>query len=237
MGLHRYTFWEDGEVHILIDAGAMLYKDSIPQILLASGIEILSDMEVVGYGKAKGGWNVGEEYTVYFYACFDVPMFGCGTIRNMQIKPDLKKEYPLNIHDYSRNGCYFSYKVRAGEQLNICVEISFISAEKAKENAEKEMAKDDFETIRKKAHPIWETCLRKVSVGGMTDDERMIFYSALYRTIIQPSNRIGENPKWNSSIPYYDDLGFLVMMILELCLRGMSFILWGYFPTRDKIFF
>ena len=224
MGLHRYTFWEDGEVHILIDAGAMLYKDSIPQILLASGIEILSDMEV------------GEEYTVYFYACFDVPMFGCGTIRNMQIKPDLKKEYPLNIHDYSRNGCYFSYKVRAGEQLNICVEISFISAEKAKENAEKEMAKDDFETIRKKAHPIWETCLRKVSVGGMTDDERMIFYSALYRTIIQPSNRIGENPKWNSSIPYYDDLGFLVMMILELCLRGMSFILWGYFPTRDKIF-
>lgn len=69
----------------------MLYKDSIPQILLASGIEILSDMEVVGYGKAKGGWNVGEEYTVYFYACFDVPMFGCGTIRNMQIKPDLKK--------------------------------------------------------------------------------------------------------------------------------------------------
>lgn len=53
MGLHRYTFWEDGEVHILIDAGVMLYKDSIPQILLASGIEILSDMEVVGYGKLK----------------------------------------------------------------------------------------------------------------------------------------------------------------------------------------
>ena len=162
-GLNRYTFLEDGDAHILIDAGAMLYKGFIPQILLAFGIEILSDTEVVGYGKVKGGWNVGEEYTVYFYARFDVPMFSCGTMRNMQIKPDLKKEYPLNIHDYSRNGCYFSYKVRTGEQLNICVGISFISAEKAKENAEKEVSKDDFETIHKKARTIWEIFTKSFS--------------------------------------------------------------------------
>lgn len=204
-GLHRYTFLKGGDAHILVDAGSILYKGSTPQILLSSGIEILSDTEIAGYGKAKGGWNVGEAYTVYFYAKFDTPMSGCGTMRNMQIKPGSKKEYALNVHDYSRNGGYFSYKVKAGEQLNVCVGISFISIEKARENVEKEVAGNSFDIIRNKARVTWETYLEKVSVEGVSEEEKTMFYSALYRTIILPSDRTGENPYWDSVAPYYDD--------------------------------
>lgn len=204
-GLHRYTFLEGGDAHVLIDAGSILYKGSTPQILLSSGVEVLSDTEIAGYGKAKSGWNVGEAYTVYFYAKFDTPMSDYGTMRNMQLKPGFKKEYALNMHDYSRNGGYFSYKVKPGDQLNVRVGISFISIEKAKENVEKETAGDNFEVIHSKARATWEAYLEKVSVEGMTEEERVMFYSALYRTVILPSDRTGENPDWDSPAPYYDD--------------------------------
>ena len=54
-GLHRYTFLKGGDAHVLIDAGSILYKGSTPQILISSGVEILSDTEIAGYGKAKSG--------------------------------------------------------------------------------------------------------------------------------------------------------------------------------------
>lgn len=205
VGMHRYTFLEDADAHVLIDAGSLLYKGSTPQILLSSGIEILSDTEMTGYVKAKSGWNVGEAYTVYFYARFDTPATGYGTMRNMQIKPGFKKEYALNEHDYSRNGGYFSYQMQAGMQLNIRVGISFISIEKARQNVEKETAGDGFDTVRGKARAVWQSYLEKVSVEGMTEEERVMFYSALYRTILMPSDRTGENPAWKSNAPYYDD--------------------------------
>lgn len=204
-GLHRYTFLKGGDAHVLIDAGSILYKGSTPQVLLSSGVEILSDTEIAGYGKAAGGWNVGAPYTVYFYARFDTPMTGCGTIRNLQLKPGSRKEYALNNHDYSRNGAYFSYKVSAGTRLNVHVGISFISIEKAKENLRKEVAGNGFEAIHAKARSVWEACLKKVSIEGMTEEERTMFYSALYRTLLLPSDRSGENPGWSSSAPYFDD--------------------------------
>src|SRR5690606_10597967 len=37
------------------------------------------------------------------------------------------------------------------------------------------------------------------------EDQKRIFYSALYRTMLMPVNRTGENPKWKSGRPYYDD--------------------------------
>lgn len=205
VGMHRYTFLEDADAHVLVDAGSLLYKGSTPQILLASGVEILSDTEMAGYAKARSGWNVGEAYTVYFYARFDTPATGCGTMRNMQIKPGFRKEYALNSHDYSRNGGYFSYRVQAGAQLNIRVGISFISIEKARQNVERETVGESFDTVRGKARAAWESYLEKVSVEGMTEEERVMFYSALYRTILLPSDRTGENPAWKSDTPYYDD--------------------------------
>lgn len=204
-GLHRYTFLKEGDAHVLIDAGSILYKGSTPQILISSGVEILSDTEIAGYGKAKSGWNVGDAYTVYFYAKFDTPMSDYGTMRNMQIKPGNKKEYALNTHDYSRNGGYFSYKVKAGTQLNVHVGISFVSIEKAKKNVEQEIGNNNFDIIYNKARAIWETYLEKVYIEGMTEEEQVMFYSALYRTILLPSNRTGENPDWDSPAPYYDD--------------------------------
>jgi predicted alpha-1,2-mannosidase len=41
--------------------------------------------------------------------------------------------------------------------------------------------------------------------GGGSREERVSFYTALYHAMLMPSDRTGENPKWTSQEPYYDD--------------------------------
>ena len=41
------------------------------QQFVGSEIQIISDHEVMGYTRIRGGWNNGRAYTVYFYAVTD----------------------------------------------------------------------------------------------------------------------------------------------------------------------
>ena len=74
VGVHEYTFPASDQAKILFDAGSHMkvgYGES--QQLVASGVKVLSDTEVEGYSTVKGGWNMGDAYTVYFYARTDTP--------------------------------------------------------------------------------------------------------------------------------------------------------------------
>ena len=55
----------------------------------------------------------------------------------------------------------------------------------------------------------WNKALGSIEIEGATADQRRIFYSALYRTMLMPVDRTGENPLWHSSEPYYDDFATL----------------------------
>ncbi len=75
-GIHWYTFKNAGPAGILIDAGSILGKNACcheEQKLLGSEIEIRSNTEIAGYNRVSGGWNMGEPFTVYFYAQVNTP--------------------------------------------------------------------------------------------------------------------------------------------------------------------
>lgn len=86
------------------------------------------------------------------------------------------------------------------------VGVSFISVDKACENAETEMADWDFERVKKDAREAWRDKLDVVQVDatGTSEELQTTFWSGLYRTLLSPQNYTGENPLWNSSEPYFD---------------------------------
>ena len=94
------------------------------------------------------------------------------------------------------------------------VGVSFISAEKACQNAEAEISGPewDFDGIKETAEDIWRKKLSGVSVvsGGASDTLQTNFWSAIYRTMMSPQNYTGENPLWESSEPYFDSFYWLV---------------------------
>jgi len=44
-----------------------------------------------------------------------------------------------------------------------------------------------------------------VELKGETPEQAQVFYTALYHTMLMPTDRSGENPLWKSDEPYYDD--------------------------------
>jgi predicted alpha-1,2-mannosidase len=71
----------------------------------------------------------------------------------------------------------------AGEQIEVRVGISYISADQARRNLQLDSAGRGFEAIEAALRSQWNTLLDKVKTSGGTDRQRTIFYTALWRSL------------------------------------------------------
>ncbi|KAI7779069.1 alphasubfamily [Diaporthe eres] len=93
------------------------------------------------------------------------------------------------------------------DQIRVRVGLSYLSVDRACQNAEAEIPGDfDFDGTKAAAEAAWRTKLGVVSVDptGVNSTFLTTFWSGLYRTFISPQDVTGENPLWDSSEPYYD---------------------------------
>ncbi|KAI1170492.1 glycoside hydrolase family 92 protein [Nemania sp. FL0916] len=110
---------------------------------------------------------------------------------------------------YLEAGGWAKFKgLKDDNTLTARVGISYVSAEQACRSAEKEIPdpEGDFDRLVKQAEEAWEEKLSPVSVdaGGASEELLTSFWSGIYRTMISPQNYTGENPYWDSGIPYFD---------------------------------
>ncbi|TFK31528.1 glycoside hydrolase family 92 protein [Crucibulum laeve] len=86
------------------------------------------------------------------------------------------------------------------------VGVSFISSDQACTNAQEEIPDFDFDKVHAASRGLWNDVLGRVQVGTANVDMETVqlLYSSIYRTHISPADYTGENPKWNSTEPYFD---------------------------------
>lgn len=83
-------------------------------------------------------------------------------------------------------GFYAEFDTRMDEQILMRSGISFTSLKNAEENLRAEMKTWKFEKISAKCRQLWDDALAKITVSGGTEEEKHIFYTALYHTMIDP---------------------------------------------------
>lgn len=199
-GFHEYTYPQSTTSKLIIDAGSCLRVNfSESQKLVASGVKVISDTEIEGYSTVEGGWNFGAPYTVYFYAKTDTPADEISTWKGNSLSSDTE----VNETGTTKTGACLKFNTISNQKINVKVGISFISTEQAKTNLG-EITSWNFDEVRMAAVEKWENVLDLVDVEG-TELHKTIFYSALHHAYLQPTDRTGENPLWESNEPYYDD--------------------------------
>lgn len=202
---YRISYPKKGNKALKIDPGFFLGESPIPdareaQQFVGSQIQILSDHEVAGYSRIRGGWNNGRDYTVYFYLTTDVPASDCATW-----KGDSISNAGFQYDSGEKTGALLKFP-ESTDTLNVRIGISFISELKARHNYESESQGKTFAEIRQEAEDKWEKLLSKVDVDPSTSEAyKRMLYTALYHTMLMPSDRTGENPRWTDSAPYFDD--------------------------------
>jgi predicted alpha-1,2-mannosidase len=204
--IYRFTYPEASNANLLIDAGHLLSSyanQKENQALVSSSVHVLSPTEIEGSSTVTGGWNFqATNYTIYFYAVTDTPALSAGTWRDGQLHSDSRREADKRG---SKTGAWFSFRAHAAQQVQMKLGISFVSIQQAKQNAQDEISGFDFAGTHAAAEKIWEEALSAISIEGASQQDRQQFYTALYHSMLMPTDRTGENPLFPSSEPSYDD--------------------------------
>ncbi len=171
-GMHRYTFPKSNASNIIIDLKHGLDSDS------ESMLKFVGNNKVEGYRKSHG-W--AQEHTVYFVADFSKPFTSCGTVIDDNLIDGQTEASGKNVKGYVRFSTY------NGEPVIVRIGISAVSIEGARKNLNKEISHFDFEYQRQLAQKTWEKELSRIEVEGNNEDQKTIFYTALYHAMITPN--------------------------------------------------
>ena len=193
--IERYTFEQGGEANILVDMGTALSNES------GAMLRRVSDSEVEGM-RLMGTFCYTSQavFPVYFVARISTPAKSTGY---WKLQPEMtgieaqwagdSGEYKL-YERYSREimgddiGFYFSLgEVEAGTEVELRIGISYVSIENARRNLDAEIGTTPFDDVRQAARNAWNEKLGRVRVEGGTDEERTIFYTALYHALLHPN--------------------------------------------------
>ena len=100
------------------------------------------------------------------------------------------------------------------KEITLRYGISFISVEQAKKNLRREIHTYDIDKVAETGRKIWNETLGKIEIKGGTDDQKVIFYTSLYRTYERMIN-ISEDGSYYSAFdnqihmdggtPFYTD--------------------------------
>ncbi|EHQ25839.1 GH92 family glycosyl hydrolase [Mucilaginibacter paludis] len=207
VAFYRFDFKPGTRKAIKFDAGDFLGEKPVPdareaQQFIGSEVEVVSDNEIRGYSRIRGGWNNGAAYTVYFYAITDKPFNTFTTYKAGSLYPGIK----LQADDGNKTGVLAYFDDASLQQIKVKIGISFISELKARQNIEQEAPHWSFEKVLADSQDSWNELLKRLELDSSTPaQQKTMFYTALYHTMLMPVDRSGENPLWQSAMPYYDD--------------------------------
>ena len=204
-GILKFTYPENKQSRIQIDLARRVGGTSVYQY-----IKIVDKNTIRGWMKCTpdgGGWGNGggkADYVVYFYAQFSKPLenYGfwkanipTGQKRKLENVPSesyqkiiSESEIIINANELEGEhiGFFTEFETKKGEEVILSAGISFVDMEGAEKNFKAELEGRSFKDIYTAAQNAWEKALSKVTVSGGTEDEKTIFYTALYHTMIDP---------------------------------------------------
>jgi predicted alpha-1,2-mannosidase len=193
-GVSRYTF-PKGESNILLNLGLGLTNEE------GASLKIVSDTEIEGM-RSVGSfcyYKPEEAYPVYFVAKFSKPAEKFGVWKTPRPYKGAESEWmpyngkPRIMEGYQKEvigdsiGSYFSYNFDKPTQVEVKIGVSYVSIENARENLKKETQDLSFEDIYNQTSTAWDNQLSKIKVEGGTEDDKIIFYTALYHSLIHPN--------------------------------------------------
>lgn len=132
----------------------------------------------------------------------------------LYMEPDV---LPANVNNHratGNNAHLVAQYPSDTKKLNVRYGISFISTDQARKNLYREISGFDRTAVAEKGRKIWNETLGKIQTEGGTDEDKVVFYTSLYRTYERPVC-ISEDGRYFSAfdgkvhqdngVPFYTD--------------------------------
>ena len=167
---------------------------------MAEGAELTVTSDHIVEGSERIGGQVGKiadsgkETREYFYAEFSRPFNSYQTWQSGNLS-----------HTAKQAGDHIGFVTdsasAAGERIEVRVGLSYISAEQARKNLQREIPNWTFERVKADTRTEWNDALGGIQTVGGTERQRTIFYTALYRSLGRMTD-ITEDGRYFSGYDY-----------------------------------
>jgi predicted alpha-1,2-mannosidase len=165
---YRFTFPASKHSHLMLS----LAKDGN---LIVIGNDAVAGSARVGAPIGKPS-DVTKETRAYFYAEFSSPFGAWQTMSKGE-----------TAHNAESQGDQLEFaaetETTSNQQIGVKVGISYISADQARRNIEREIPHWDFDGVKASGRAAWNRALGAIRIEGGNERQRTIFYTALYRSL------------------------------------------------------
>ena len=155
----------------------------------------------------KGGWNSFVPYKLFFVAAYNTEPIRAGVWKDSTLLPD-QDSAVREIKDpgaEQRVGSFCRFKTTEGQQIVLKIAISLSGYENAEKFLQTEIPGWGIEKIMAEGKSAWEKQLSKIKIETSSEDQKKLFYTALYHTMVMPRDYTGDNPDWSGDKPFWND--------------------------------
>jgi len=198
--IHRYIFSHDCEAMIAVDLshGGIAIEDgrTFPQRaqVEVDGVNVAHSevvLEGVSLCTAMSLRLYEQEPTAEVWEG-DAVLEDRDELSHQYIRPSTFKPF----------GVVFSMPVQAGHQIELRLGFSWRTSRKAR----KHVPSSRFNVIHQRAAERWTEKLNAIEIEGGTADQRKVFATSLYRSMVKPCEARDESPFWPWDSPFYFDM-------------------------------
>ena len=185
-GIHKYTFPKGKDGHLILDLVHGIYN--YDGKVLWANLRVENDTLLTGY-RITNGW-ARTNYT-YFAISLSQPIKDYGYKDKEKVlyngfwrRFKLEKNFPEITG--RKIVAYFNFETAKDPELVVKVALSAVSTEGAVKNLRAEASGKSFEQLAEAARTDWNSELKHFEIEG-TPDQKAMFYTSLYHTMINPS--------------------------------------------------
>lgn len=192
-GLTRFTI-PKGQGNILLNLGEGLTNET------GATVRMVSDTEIEG-SKLLGTfcYNPQAVFPIYFVMKLSKAPKQAGYWKKQREMKGVEAEWDAYSGKYKLYtkydremsgddiGVWFKYDTEEDEVIEVKMGVSFVSIENARLNMNTEQPDFNFDKVRAAAGKMWNDDLSRVMVEGGTNDDKTIFYTAMYHLLIHPN--------------------------------------------------
>ncbi|MFD9890644.1 GH92 family glycosyl hydrolase [Amycolatopsis sp. NPDC059027] len=172
-GVERYNFAKPGDANVFVNVGQANDKEPVT----ASSIRVVDDRTVEGTVESQAFCG-GKPYTTWFRTTFDKPFKSSGTWSPTGGTPGGKE----SSGGAGLRGAWLTF---GGGPVTATTAISQVDANGPKVNLAAERVRP-FDHVRADTQRTWRRELSTVDIKGGKSDDRTVFYTSLYHSLLQP---------------------------------------------------
>lgn len=184
-GIARFIFPQGAQARLLVNAGSsantLAGKEPMrpDQSVYANEIELKGGDMFSGSTTAGGFCSSDSHYKLYVMGQFNKPY------KASQVWQDDVILESGNVARGKHTGAWLDFG--SEHEVVLKVGISFVSAAGAEANLHQEIPGWDFDEVHQMAQQIWSQLLDRIAVEGGTADQRTIFYTGVYHSLLSPT--------------------------------------------------